>query len=279
LLLDIVILNLEIGMAKDLWQLRMERHLTVKQLAGKSGIPTSKIYAYESGESARVADLVKLARALYVDASEIKVQSDPKPKEQKPQPKAKSEPTQRPFPPSAPSPQPTPETAPPLKRKQPAQKPARESQITHLLSLARNMGEDEMAVTETIGKPLTALTEQEASHWLHQYTEKWKTLKAVSAGERTGEPVTDSNRPPNTRRKRFHLPEGVDAFEFNYLTARQEAGDLLAFKLFDGTEMNGRIIGFSPYTITIAQPDGAETTINKLALAYYTVAQAEEGAA
>jgi transcriptional regulator with XRE-family HTH domain len=270
-----IIFNLEIGMAKDLWQLRMERRLTVKQLAGKSGVPASKIYAYESGEPGRVADLVKLARALFVDASEIKVQSDPKPKEQKPQPKAQSEPSQRPSPPPVSSPKPTPETAPPSKKKQPAQKPARESQVTHLLGLASNMGIVEATVTEIIGKPLTALTEKEATHWLHQYTEEWKRFKADRAAEHDSE----SDRPPNTRRKRFHLPEGVDVFEFNYLTKRQEAGDLLAFKLFDGTEMNGRIIGFSPYDITIAQPDGVETTIHKLALAYYTVAQAEERAA
>ncbi len=260
-------------MAKDLWELRTERRLTVKQLAGKSGVSASKIYAYEAGEPARMADLAKLARVLFVDASEIKVQSDPKPKEQKPQPK--SEAPKRPSSPPASSPKPKPETPPPSKKKQPAQKPAGEGQITYLLRLANNMGNDEASVTETIGKPLTELTEQEARHWLYQYTEKWKMFKAARAGES----VSESNRPPNTRRKRVHLPEGVDAFEFNYLTARQEAGDLLTFKLFDGTEMNGRIIGFAPYTITIAQPDGAETTLYKLALAYYTAAQAEEGAA
>ena len=53
----------------------------------------------------------------------------------------------------------------------------------------------------------------------------------------------------------------------------------ISFKLFDGTEFNGRIIGFSPYAITITQPNGVEMTIQKLALAYYTVAQTEEEAA
>lgn len=262
-------------MAKDLWKLRMERRLTVKQLAGKSGVPASKIYAYEGGEPARLADLAKLARVFFVDESEIKVQSDPKPKEQKPQPKSKSEAPKRPSPSPAPSSKPKPQTAPPSKKKQPAQKSARESQVVHLMQLASNMGRDEAAVTETIGKPLTDLTEKEATHWLHQFTEEWKTFKAAHAAEHGSE----SDRPPNTRRRRFHLPEGVDVFEFNYLTARQEAGDLLSFKLFDGTEMNGRIIGFSAYSITIAQPDGAETTIHKLALAYYIVVPAEEGAA
>ena len=257
-------------MAKNLWELRLARRLTVKQLAGKSGVSASKIYAYESGEPARTADLAKLAKALYVDKFEIKVQSDPKPKDKKP----KSAPPKRPPSPPAPSPKPR-----PTRKKQPAQKLARESQITHLLRLASNMGYDEATVVETVGKPLTTLTEQEAGHWLKQYTQKWESFKASRAAERTVEPVSESNRPPNTRRKRFHLPEGVDAFEFNYLTARQEAGDLLTFKLFDGTEMNGRIIGFSPYSITIVQPDGAETTIHKLALAYYSVAQSVEEAA
>lgn len=251
-------------MAKNLWELRMARHMTVKQLAGKAGVSASDIYAYESGKLVKTAHRARLAKALYVDTYEIKAQSDPKPKKEKPKPAAVQRPSPKPTPAPAKS-----KTAPPKpvakKKQKMASKPVRESQITHLLQLARSMGQTETAVTETIGKPLTELTMQEASHWLNRYTEDLQAFKAKRAAE------SDSERPPNTRRKRYHLPEGVDEFEFNYLTARQEAGDLLAFKLFDGTEMNGRIVGFSPYTITIAPPDGPETTINKIALAYYAV--------
>ncbi len=259
-------------MAKNLWELRMARRLTVKQLAGKSGISASDIYAYEGGKPVRMADLAKLAKVLYVDKAEIKTQSDPKPKkqQQEPKPAAAKRPTaKQPPPPSTSSTPSTPQAAPSkpaVKKGKTAQRPARESQIKHLLVLASQMEQDETAVTDIIGKPLTELTEKEAGHWLTQYTEELKAFKAKRAAE------SESKRPPNTRRKRYHLPEGVDEFEFNYLTARQEAGDLITFKLFDGTELNGRIVGFSHYNITITQPDGTETTIQKLALAYYTIA-------
>ncbi|MCP4423200.1 MAG: helix-turn-helix transcriptional regulator [Chloroflexi bacterium] len=265
-------------MPKNLWELRIERGLTVKQLAGKSGVSASDIYAYEGSKPIRTADRARLAKVLYVDKYDIKVQSDPKPKQKKSKPKPaapKPPAAKRPMaarPSASPAPS-KPQTTPPkpaAKKKQPSSKPARESQITHLLQLANKMGQTETAVVKTIGKPLTELTQQEAGRWLLQYTEELKALKAKRAAE------SESERPPNTRRRRFHLPESVDVFEFNYLTARQEAGDLIAFKLFDGTELNGRIIGFSSYTITIVQPDGAETTIQKLALAYYAVAQATE---
>jgi len=259
-------------MAKNLWELRMSRRLTVKQLAGKSGISASDIYAYEGGKPVKMADLAKLAKVFYVDKSEIKIQSDPKPKQQQaPKPAATKRPSSPPIASTPAKPQTAP-SEPAAKKEKTARRPARESQLKHLLSLASKMGQDETAVIETIGKPLTALTEKDAGRWLTQYTEELKAVKAERAAE------SESKRPPDTRRRRYHLPEGVDEFEFNYLTARQEAGDLIAFKLFDGTDLNGRIIGFSPYTITIAQPDGIETTLHKLALAYYTLAPSAEEA-
>ncbi len=253
-------------MAKNLWELRTERHMTVKQLAGKAGISASDIYAYEGGMLIPTAIRSRLAKALYVDQFEIKAQSDPKPKQQNER-QPKSAAPERLVAQQRPASTTTTTPPKPAARKQPAPRPVRESQIKHLLALAGKMGQDETAVTETIGRPLTELTEREAGRWLTQYTEELKVFKAKRAAE------AESERPPNTRRTRHHLPEGVDEFEFNYLTARQEAEDLIAFKLFDGTELNGRIIGFSPYNITIAQPDGTETTIQKLALAYYIIAQ------
>jgi hypothetical protein len=41
------------------------------------------------------------------------------------------------------------------------------------------------------------------------------------------------------------------------------------FTLFDGSLIEGRIIGFGPYTITVRLADESELTINKLALVYY----------
>lgn len=74
---------------------------------------------------------------------------------------------------------------------------------------------------------------------------------------------------PMPTRRRAYLPESVDEFEARYLTAAQEGRDLLHFTLFDGSTADGIVIGFSPYSITIETADGAEVTINKLAIVSY----------
>jgi sRNA-binding regulator protein Hfq len=81
-------------------------------------------------------------------------------------------------------------------------------------------------------------------------------------------------QPPRVKqpfdRHRAYLPEGVDEFELKYLTVVKEAGDTLHLTLFNGNQLEGTIAGFSPYSITLCQPDGEETTVNKLAIAYYS---------
>lgn len=253
-------------MAENLWELRQRRNRTVKQLAGKSGVAAKNIYAYENGELIRMADLQKLAKALYVNSADIKIQSDPIPKstpKQAPPPRTKPD-AKKPEPATAvKSVKSTATQKPP---KQPAQPPpATEGQLDHLRTLTANTGETETAVSERIGKPLSELTFQEARTWLRTYDKENKARKAEMMGE----------RPPDTRRWRAHLPEGVDAFEIDYLQARQEAGDTVTFVMLNETEFTGQIMGFSPFSITIRQVDGAETTIQKLALAYYHVAPDE----
>jgi sRNA-binding regulator protein Hfq len=61
----------------------------------------------------------------------------------------------------------------------------------------------------------------------------------------------------------------VDEFELQYLTQAQEAGDTLTITLINGEQVEGQIIGFSPYTITLRLAGGEELTLNKLAIAYY----------
>ncbi|NHZ72131.1 MAG: helix-turn-helix domain-containing protein [Aquificales bacterium] len=246
-------------MARNLWELRQKRQMTVKQLAGKSGVKAGNIYAYETGGTIRMADLGKLAKALYVDSSDIKMQSDPIPKKKKKPPQAKKPaptptPTQKPT--SAQKTEPT-QPAKPQQASSKQASPATEGQLTYLRTLAAKLGQSETAVVERIGKPLEELTFQEARKWLAAYTQEYS-----------------SRRPPDTRRKRAHLPEAVDTFELAYLTARQEAGDVVTFKLFDKSEFSGCIVGFSPYSIVVQQEDGSQVTIQKLALAYYTVAEA-----
>jgi transcriptional regulator with XRE-family HTH domain/sRNA-binding regulator protein Hfq len=270
-------------MSNDLWELRKRRNLTVKQLAAKSGVPAKNIYAYENGEQVKIADLEKLAKALFVDKAQIKFQSDPIPKEKPappppPRPPKPPQTARPPQPAEAPqTPQAESDTPPPAPRKGKQRKsppqpgPATEGQLDHLRSLVRKLGGEETAVVERIGTPLEELTFGEARIWLKTFDQEAKAQKSRQLGE----------RPPGTRRYRSHVPEQVDEFEINYLQTRQDAGDEISFTLLDETVLNGRIIGFSPYCIIIQQADGVETAIYKLALAYYQVASnttAEEAA-
>lgn len=232
-------------MAKDLWELRKRRNMTVKQLANKSGVPATSIFEYEKGTSVRIADLARLARALFVDEFDIKIQSTPRPVAKSKAPSAR---------PTKPKP-----TREPAKPKPPRVQMSRPTQIAHLLTIGEKLEKNEAQVLAEVGKPLAQLTFVEVKQWLHDYTEAIKVQNKEA----------QENRPPDTRRKRAKLPEGVDEFELNYLTARQEAGDTLRFKLVSGAEIVGKIQGFSAYFITVAQDDGTETTIHKLALAYY----------
>jgi len=67
----------------------------------------------------------------------------------------------------------------------------------------------------------------------------------------------------------------VDSFELAYLLEQKDAGALLRFTLFDGQTFEGVVVGFSPYQITIRQPEGDEITLNKLAIVYYRKAGGE----
>jgi transcriptional regulator with XRE-family HTH domain len=253
----------EVTMSKNLWELRKQRNLTVKQLAAKSGVPAKNIYAYEAGEQAKMSDLEKLAKALFVNQAEIKFQSDPLPKT-RPEP-----PPPRPPKPAPPSPKPKETAAPdaaPVTKKAPPFQPATPGQLDHLRILTQKLGLEDTAVTERLGKPLDQLSLLEARTWLKTFSDELKTIKAE----------TNSLRPADTRRWRAQLPEGVDEFEANYLLARQEAGDEVTFTMLNEATLAGRVIGFGPYNITIRQADGTETIIHKLALAYYQVAAAEE---
>ncbi len=70
-------------------------------------------------------------------------------------------------------------------------------------------------------------------------------------------------------RHRAYLPESVDKFEVEYLTSAQDEGVVLECRLFDGSRVEGRVIGFGPYSITLEQSGGGQITVNKLALVSY----------
>lgn len=114
-----------------------------------------------------------------------------------------------------------------------------------------------------LGKPAQQLTAREARAWLRQQYER---LSSQSS----------SNKMPG-QAKRAALPEAVDAFELRYLTEARRVGARLDVKLFNAETFSGRLIGFSPYALTLRLDDGREITLQKLAISYYT--RAAEAAA
>jgi transcriptional regulator with XRE-family HTH domain len=242
-------------MAENLWSLREQKKVSVATLANRAGLPIGLIMEYESGQ--RGIDprhLGRLARALYVDEGEIKMQSDPRPGaghlERQPRPdRASYRGSGAPDRPSNAPPSPkTRERAPKPEPRPPA--PARPSQISHLQTVMRQLNRTPAQLEAEIGKPLSELDRAEMSGLLRSLQDKARELTA--------------------ERHRGYLPESVDTFEAKYLGGAQESGAVLRFTLFDGRTDEGQVIGFSPYSITIRALDGTERTLNKLALVSYT---------
>jgi transcriptional regulator with XRE-family HTH domain len=247
--------------ADNLWELREQKKISVATLANRAGLPIGLIMEYESGQrSVDPRHLNRIARALYVEESDIKLRSDPRPGaaplERQP-PRDASRDMVRPSADRPPMPRPPagevrPRERPLRPRFEPRPPlPARPSQITHLEGLLKRL---DLAVTDyeaQIGKPISSLDRVALSALL-------KDLQAK---------VKDA---PTPVRRRAYLPESVDEFEARYLAAAQAAGDRLDFTLFDGSTLAGCIIGYGPYSITVRQADGSEVTLNKLALVSYT---------
>jgi transcriptional regulator with XRE-family HTH domain len=229
-------------MPDNLWEIRRRKKMKVRDLAAKSGVAAAAIHQYEAGEEPiSQAHLRQLARALIVDVWDIKPVSDPKPRTQAP---ARPAPSRKPHPPREARP-----ARPPV--------PVRPSQIEHLLHLVERFPDvDRNTLEAQAGKTLEELTAKEASGLLNQLQERIR-----------------QEQPPRPKqpfdRRRAYLPEGVDEFEMKYLTAAQEAGDTLYVTLMNGNQLDGVIVGFNPYSITLGRPDGEEVTVNKLAIAYY----------
>lgn len=274
-------------MAENLWALREQKKMSVAALANRAGLPIGLILEYETGQRAiDPRHLGRLARALYLEESQIKLQSEPRPagtlpdrdrrREQKTPATIARPPDEAGTQPSAggsveaPRQEPTPTPAqagqdlvdraavtaprpgraprPRLAPRPPA--PARPSQIAHLDNLLNRLNRSRADLEAQIGRPAADLDQA-------AITELLRTLQAevqVTAVER----------------RRAYLPESVDRFEAKYLTEAQEASSVLRFVLFDGSAVAGQVIGFGPYSITIRLTDGAELTLNKLALVSYT---------
>ena len=139
--------------------------------------------------------------------------------------------------------------------------PARPSQIAHLNDLLTRLGRDRAALEAELGKPLEELDRLAASNLLGKLQLEMRTA-------------------PTPERRRAYLPEAVDQYEFRYLTQAKESAEVLSFVLFNGERLEGQVAGFGPYNITVRQSDGAEVTLNKLAiLSYRRPASSDDGPA
>jgi transcriptional regulator with XRE-family HTH domain len=246
-------------MSENLWALREQKKLSVATLASRAGLPIGLIMEYESGQRGiDVRHISRLARALYVEDSDIKLRSDPRPGaaalERQPRRDEGSRPAEPAEPPATPASRPPRDRSPRPPRPAPAPRPplpARPSQITHLQDLLARLGRPQAEVEAELGKPLTEIDRLTASQLLVKLQTEMKEGKFPE-------------------RHRAYLPEAVDQFELRYLSAAQQAGDVLVFTLFDSTTVAGRVIGFGQYNITVQTADGNETTLNKLAIVSYT---------
>jgi len=244
-------------MAENLWALREQKKLSVATLASRAGLPIGLIMEYESGQrSVDVRHISRLARALYIEETEIKLHSDPRPGagalERQPhremvRPPVESSPAaptaRPPRDRGARPPRPAPAPRPPL--------PARPSQIAQLQELLGRLGRSQDEVEAEAGKSLTELDRVTASRLLVKLQAEIKEGKLPE-------------------RHRAYLPEAVDQFESRYLSAARQAGDVLHFTLFDNTRVTGAVIGFGQYNIAVQLADGSEVILNKLAIVSYT---------
>ena len=243
-------------MAEDLWKIRERKQMSVAQLALRSGLSQDLIDDYEAGKPLTLPHRLKLAKILYVNDYDIKLQSTPRPKREKPLP-----PPEQPTPPKPAKEKPV-EPAPEPK----AAPPVRQGQIDFLKGLAQHLGLPLQQMEDEIGKPLSELTAPEATHWIRTFQVRVPP-QPTAAGEA---------KPEGYRSRRARLPEGIDLFEANYLLEAQQAKAVLSVKMFNGEVFNGTLIGFGPYTLTLQTNDGHEVTLSKLAIAYY---RRERGAA
>jgi sRNA-binding regulator protein Hfq len=140
-------------------------------------------------------------------------------------------------------------------RRQPSS-PARPSQLEHLKGLLIQLDMTGDELLRLAGKPLSMLTRKEAARLLTQ-------CQAMLAERKPDI--------PKGKRQRPYLPESVDEHELVYLTEVQLSKRDLRLTLFNGEVLEGRLLGFSPYALTLAVPDDREVTVQKLAVAYYQV--------
>jgi sRNA-binding regulator protein Hfq len=105
---------------------------------------------------------------------------------------------------------------------------------------------------EQLGKPVAQLNRTEAKDWI-------KRLRLMA-----------DEVAPSGRVRFGQWPGSKEDQEASYLEKQRDAGTTFDFKLFNGEVHTGKIVDFTPYTVTLkTDGEGQEMVLRKLAIMYY----------
>jgi sRNA-binding regulator protein Hfq len=139
-------------------------------------------------------------------------------------------------------------------RREPVVMPATDGQITEIMRLAARLNLSTEEIENQFGRSIDNITRFDAREWIKKLRED-AIAQAPPAKVHFGQ-----------------WPGLKDDREAVYLTEQRAQGSQFRVVLFNGEVFNGRIVDFTPYTITLQQ-EGAnaaeQVILRKLAVAYY----------
>jgi len=141
--------------------------------------------------------------------------------------------------------------------------PATDGQITEIMRLAARLNLSTEEIEHQFGRPVDNITRFDAREWIKKLRED-AISKAPPAKVHFGQ-----------------WPGLKEDREALYLTEQREAQAQLRVTLFNGQVFSGRIVDFTPYTITLdesAGDSGEQIVVRKLAIAYYQRVGDDNGA-
>jgi sRNA-binding regulator protein Hfq len=132
--------------------------------------------------------------------------------------------------------------------------PATDGQITEIMRLAARLNLSTEEIEGQFGRSIDNITRFDAREWIKKLRED-AIAQAPPAKVHFGQ-----------------WPGLKDDREAVYLTEQRAQGSQFRVVLFNGEVFNGRIVDFTPYTITLQQEgadDAEQVILRKLAVAYY----------
>ncbi len=139
-------------------------------------------------------------------------------------------------------------------RREPVVMPATDGQITEIMRLAARLNLSTEEIEEEFGRSIDNITRFDAREWIKKLRED-AIAKAPPAKVHFGQ-----------------WPGLKEDREAAYLAEQRDENATLQVTLFNGEVFTGRIVDFTPYTITVERPDaegGEQVVLRKLAIAYY----------